>query len=61
MNQSEKEIFIRFLKDEIKLINDRYKSLTADPSELSEFNETLQHLQRALNAVEKPIKNEGEL
>ena len=57
MNQSEKEIFIRFLKDEIKLINERYKALTEDASEVPEFNESLQHLQRALNAVEKSMKH----
>ena len=58
MNQSEKEIFVRFLREEIQLINDRYKALTEPGSEVPELNvikEKLQHLQQALNAVEKSV------
>jgi hypothetical protein len=62
MNQSEKELFVRFLKDEIRVINDRYPALTeldtSDP-ELHRINESLRHLQSALNAVEKPLENDG--
>jgi hypothetical protein len=60
MNYSEKEIFIRFLRNEIDLINARGKALKEECKDSFEANavkDQLKNLEKALNEVE--IKMSG--